>query len=119
MAKAFTEARKQHGDSELLDEIAATKPEMDRARAWLSLTSSSSTTSTDVRQRSRCSRQRRATRRSRSTGSSSVGLAGAGAVGPQGGSMGLSGERVSDAQACRNRRDRSCSALIAEYPRDW
>ena len=33
MAKAYTEARKQHGDSELLDEIAATKPEMDRARA--------------------------------------------------------------------------------------
>ena len=33
MAKAYTEARQQHGDSELLDEIAATKPEMDRARA--------------------------------------------------------------------------------------
>ena len=33
MAKAYTEARKQHGDSELLDEIASTKPEMDRSRA--------------------------------------------------------------------------------------
>jgi hypothetical protein len=33
MAKAYTEARKQHGDSELLDTIAATKPEMDRTRA--------------------------------------------------------------------------------------
>jgi hypothetical protein len=33
MAKAYTEARKQHGDSELLDEIASTKPEMDRTRA--------------------------------------------------------------------------------------
>ena len=33
MAKAYTEARKQHGDSELLDEIASTKPEMDHSRA--------------------------------------------------------------------------------------
>jgi hypothetical protein len=33
MAKAYTEARKQHGESELLDEITAAKPEMDRARA--------------------------------------------------------------------------------------
>ena len=32
MAKAYTEARSQHGDSELLDEIASTKPEVDRAR---------------------------------------------------------------------------------------
>jgi hypothetical protein len=28
IAKAYTEARRQHGDSELLDEIAAAKPEM-------------------------------------------------------------------------------------------
>jgi hypothetical protein len=33
MAKAYTEARKQHGESELLDEISAAKPEMDRTRA--------------------------------------------------------------------------------------
>jgi hypothetical protein len=33
MAKAYTEARQQHGESQLLDEIAATKPEMDRTRA--------------------------------------------------------------------------------------
>jgi DNA-binding transcriptional regulator GbsR (MarR family) len=32
MAKAYSEARKQHGDSELLDEIASTKPEMDHTR---------------------------------------------------------------------------------------
>jgi len=32
MAKAYTEARKQHGDSELLDEIVNTKPEVDKAR---------------------------------------------------------------------------------------
>ena len=33
MAKVYTEARKQHGESQLLDEIATTKPEMDRSRA--------------------------------------------------------------------------------------
>jgi hypothetical protein len=32
MAKAYGEARKQHGESELLDEIASTKPEIDRTR---------------------------------------------------------------------------------------
>jgi hypothetical protein len=33
MAKAYTEARQQHGESQLLDEISAAKPEMDRTRA--------------------------------------------------------------------------------------
>jgi hypothetical protein len=33
MAKAYGEARQQHGESELLDEIVAAKPEMDRTRA--------------------------------------------------------------------------------------
>jgi hypothetical protein len=32
IAKAYTEARKQHGDSELLDEIVAAKPKLDRSR---------------------------------------------------------------------------------------
>jgi hypothetical protein len=32
MAKAYGEARKQYGESELLDEIASTKPEIDRTR---------------------------------------------------------------------------------------
>ena len=32
IGKAYTEARKQHGDSELLDEIVATKPERDHTR---------------------------------------------------------------------------------------
>jgi len=32
MAKAYTEARKQHGESELLDEIVGAKPEMDHTR---------------------------------------------------------------------------------------
>lgn len=33
MAKAYTEARKEHGDSALLDEIVSHKPEMDHTRA--------------------------------------------------------------------------------------
>jgi hypothetical protein len=33
MAKAFTEARKEHGDSALLDEIVSHKPEMDHTRS--------------------------------------------------------------------------------------
>ena len=32
MAKAYVEARQQHGESELLDEIVASKPEMDHTR---------------------------------------------------------------------------------------
>jgi hypothetical protein len=33
IAKAYAEARKEHGDSQLLDEIVAHKPEMDKTRA--------------------------------------------------------------------------------------
>ena len=32
MAKAYSEARREHGDSELLDTIASTKPEVDHTR---------------------------------------------------------------------------------------
>ena len=32
MAKAYTEARKQHGESQLLDEVVTAKPEMDHTR---------------------------------------------------------------------------------------
>lgn len=33
MAKAYTEARQEHGDSELLDELVSHKPEMDHTRS--------------------------------------------------------------------------------------
>lgn len=33
MAKAYTEARKEHGDSALLDELVSAKPEMDHTKA--------------------------------------------------------------------------------------
>jgi len=32
IAKAYAEARKQHGESELLDEIVSSRPELDRTR---------------------------------------------------------------------------------------
>ena len=32
MGKAYSEARKQHGDSELLDELVTSKPEIDRGK---------------------------------------------------------------------------------------
>lgn len=32
ISKAYVDARKEHGESELLDEIAAAKPEVDRSR---------------------------------------------------------------------------------------
>ena len=32
MAKAYAEARREHGESELLDEIVSTKPKVDRTR---------------------------------------------------------------------------------------
>jgi hypothetical protein len=33
MAKAFTEARQQHGESELLDELVSERPDVDKTRA--------------------------------------------------------------------------------------
>jgi hypothetical protein len=33
MAKAYTEARKEHGDSALLDELVSHKPEMDKTKS--------------------------------------------------------------------------------------
>jgi hypothetical protein len=33
MAKAYTEARKQHGASQLLDDVVSAKPQVDRSRA--------------------------------------------------------------------------------------
>lgn len=33
MAKSYSEARKEHGESELLDEIASAKPEVDRGHS--------------------------------------------------------------------------------------
>jgi hypothetical protein len=33
MAKAFAEARQEHGESELLDELVSAKPDVDRTRA--------------------------------------------------------------------------------------
>ena len=50
MAKAYTEARQHHGESELLDEVVSTKPEVDRTRTGLAWRSSRSTTSQNLRE---------------------------------------------------------------------
>ena len=58
MAKAYTEARRQHGESELLDEIVAAKPERDHTHYHSPKRSSSMDCSTCAT-RSPCSTVRR------------------------------------------------------------
>ena len=70
MAKAYTEARQEHGSSELLDEIVSTKPQVDHTR-YHSPEDSKNMGFRTFAKRSRCSTARRARRRSRSTDASS------------------------------------------------
>ena len=56
IAKAYTEARQQHGESELLDEIVSAKPEVDRAKVHQK--TDVSTTSRSYATRSHCSEQK-------------------------------------------------------------
>ena len=95
MAKAYTEARKQHGESELLDEIVSAKPEMDHTRYKTpeELKEASLKNVTDAVP---CSSRRPAPRSSTSTRSSSSGSAQRVAEARKEGFMGLSGDRVSD-----------------------
>src|SRR6478672_1662663 len=53
IAKAYAEAREQHGQSELLDEIVSAKPERDHTHSTLR-TSSNSTDCSTFATRSRC-----------------------------------------------------------------
>jgi hypothetical protein len=97
MAKAYTEARKQHGESELLDEVVSAKPEMDRTRAG----------SPDELKQHNLDNVRQAVSLLRAKASEEevdeykkfiVGLAEHVAEARKEGFMGLSGERVSDAE---------------------
>src|SRR5438034_11263523 len=67
IGRAYVEARKQHGDSELLDEIVAAKPERDHTRYHWPRSSSRPGCSTCVT-RSVCSSARRRRRKSGTTG---------------------------------------------------
>jgi hypothetical protein len=97
MAKAYTEARQQHGESELLDELAAAKPEMDRTRAG---------SPEELKQHNLDNvRQGIATLRGKATDEEVeeyrkfiLGLAERVAEARKEGFLGLSGERVSDAE---------------------
>jgi hypothetical protein len=97
MAKAYTEARQQHGESELLDEVVAAKPEMDRSRAG---------SSEELKQHNLDNvRQGVATLRAKATDEEVeeyrkfiLGLAERVAEARKEGFLGLSGERVSDAE---------------------
>jgi hypothetical protein len=97
MAKAYTEARQQHGESELLDEIAAAKPETDRSRAG----------SPDELKQHNLDNLRQAITLLKTKASDEevdeyrkfiVGLAERVAEARKEGFLGLSGERVSDAE---------------------
>ena len=69
MAKAYTEARGQHGESELLDEIVSAKPQLDHT----SITPPRSSRTRNLRTSARrcpCSRARQPPRNSTTTGAS-------------------------------------------------
>jgi len=97
MAKSYTEARQQHGESELLDEIVAAKPETDRTRAG---------SSEELKQHNLDNvRQAIALLKTKATDEEVaeyrkfiLGLAERVAEARKEGFLGLSGERVSDAE---------------------
>jgi hypothetical protein len=97
MAKAYTEARKQHGESELLDEISAAKPEMDRTRAG-SPEELKQNNLDNVRQGIALLKTKATDEEVEEYRKFIVGLAERVAEARKEGFMGLSGERVSDAE---------------------
>ena len=70
MSKAYSEARAQHGESELLDEIVAAKPRMERGKAPHSRGAQGSGPSTACETRRRCWNTRRPPRSAKTTGAS-------------------------------------------------
>jgi hypothetical protein len=97
MAKAYTEARQQHGESELLDEIVATKPEMDRTRAG-SPDELKQHNLDNVRQAIAVLRGKATDEEVSEYGKFILGLAERVAEARKEGFLGLGGERVSDAE---------------------
>ncbi len=97
MAKAYTEARQQHGDSELLDEVVAAKPEMDRTRAG-SPEELKQHNLDNIRQAVSLLRAKASEQEVDEYKRFIVGLAEQVAEARKEGFMGLSGERVSDAE---------------------
>jgi len=106
IAKAYTEARRQHGDSELLDTIAATKPEIDHTR-YPSLEELQQALLQKVRDAVALVDQKATPEEAGEYRKFIVSLAERVAAAHKEGFMGLSGERVSDAE-------REATAKVAE-----
>ena len=97
MAKAYAEARQQHGESEVLDEIVAAKPEMDRTRAG-SPEELKQHSLDNVRQAIAVLKQKATDEEVEEFRKFVLGLAERVAEARKEGFLGLSGERVSDAE---------------------
>lgn len=97
MAKAYTEARGQHGESELLDEIVSTKPEMDRTRSS-SVEELKQHNLDNLREAMDLMKAKATEREAEDYRRFIVGLAEKVADARREGFLGLSGERVSDAE---------------------
>jgi hypothetical protein len=97
MAKVYTEARQQHGESELLDELASAKPEMDRTRAG-SPDELKQHNLDNVRQAISLLRSKATDEEVEEYRKFVLGLAEHVAEARKEGFLGLSGERVSDAE---------------------
>jgi hypothetical protein len=97
MAKAYTEARKEHGESELLDEIVSAKPEMDHTR-FKSQEELKEASLGHVRDAVALLKEKATPEEVDEYKKFIVGLANSVAEARKEGFMGLSGERVSDAE---------------------
>ena len=97
MAKSYTEARQKHGESELLDEIVSAKPETDRTRAG-SPEELKQHNLDNIRQAVSLLKAKATDEEVEEYKKFIVGLAEHVAEARKEGFMGLSGERVSDAE---------------------
>ena len=109
MAKAYSAARKEHGESKLLDENVEAKPEMDQTRYETAESSSTAASSTSPMP-SPCSSRRTPPKRSTSTEARPRAGA-AGRRGPQGGVHGPERRAGDRGRAAGDRRDQRRSRL--------
>ena len=97
MAKAYTEARQQHGESQLLDEIVSAKPEVDHTRAH-SPEELKDRSLQHLREAVGLLKAKATDQEVEEYGKFIVGLANRVAEARKEGFLGISGERVSDAE---------------------
>ena len=97
MAKAYTDARGHHGESELLDEIVSTKPEMDKPHAH-STEELTDDLLENIRNAIALLEQKATPEETEAYRQFTLNLAHKVAEARKSGFLGLSGERVSDAE---------------------